>query len=118
MPAIHTARQVVGAVLIGIGVFFSFAMTVGMIRFPDAYTRLHAGTKGLTIGAGFMLVGSAIMGPSLAHGLKTGLIGVFLLVTNPISIHAVARANYRSERARHRLVIDEYQERMEERRRG
>jgi len=106
----HTLRSIIGMVLIGIGLFFSFAMSVGMVRFPDAYSRLHAGTKGLTIGAGFILLGSAVMGPSLQHAAKTVLIGIFLFITNPISIHSLARANYRSHRARRRLVVDEYQE--------
>ena len=102
-----------GSILIGIGLFFMFAMTVGMLRFPDAYTRLHAGTKGLTIGAGLLLIGVAVRAPSVAFALRAILVGVFLLVTNPIAIHAIARANYRSERARRHLVIDEYAEARE-----
>ena len=94
----------------GAGVFFSLATAIGMLRFPDAYTRLHAGTKGLTIGVGLVLLGSALSAPSWGHGIKTGLIGLFLLITNPIAMHALARANYRLQRSQLRLVIDEYQE--------
>ena len=97
-------------ICMGAGVFFSLVTAIGMLRFPDAYTRLHAGTKGLTIGVGLVLLGSALSAPSLEHGIKTGLIGVFMLVTNPIAMHALARANYRVQRSRLRLVIDEYQE--------
>ncbi len=110
-----SALTILGSILIGIGLFFTFAMTVGMLRFPDAYTRLHAGTKGLTIGAGLLLVGVAVRAPSAAFALRAILVVVFLLVTNPIAIHAIARANYRSERARRHLVIDEYAESQEQR---
>lgn len=106
---------VIGSVLIGFGLFFTFAMTVGMLRFPDAYTRLHAGTKGLTIGAGLLLVGVAARAPSAAFALRVLLVAVFLLVTNPIAIHAIARANYRSARARRHMLVDEYAESLEKR---
>lgn len=97
----------------GMGLFFCFAMAVGMLRFPDAYTRLHAGTKGLTVGAGLLLVGVALRSPSLAFALRAVLVGLFLAITNPIAVHAIARANYRSERARRHMIVDEYAERLE-----
>lgn len=106
---------ITGNVLIGIGLFFSFAMSVGMLRFPDAYTRLHAGTKGLTVGVGMVLLGVAVRSGTLEFGLRVLLIGAFLLVTNPIAIHAVARANHRAERARRRLIVDDYAEYRERR---
>lgn len=99
--------------LMGIGGLFAFAMTVGMLRFPDAYTRLHSGTKGLTVGGGLVLVGAAIASPDLVFALRILLVGVFLLITNPIATQAIARANYRVERARHHMVLDEYQEYLE-----
>lgn len=109
----ESARHILGALLMGGGLFFCFAMSVGMLRFPDAYTRLHAGTKGLTVGAGLLLVGIALRAPSVTFALRVLLVAVFLLITNPIAIHAIARANYRSERARRHLVVDEYAEHME-----
>ena len=106
--------QYAGWGCIGLGVFFAFAMTVAIIRFPDAYTRLHAGTKGLTVGAGLILVGLSLLAPSGAHAARTLLVGIFLIITNPVSTHAVARANYRTEHERHRLVVDDYQDFLEE----
>ena len=109
----ESARMIAGSVLMGLGLFFCFAMAVGMLRFPDAYTRLHAGTKGLTVGAGLLLVGVALRAPSLAFALRAVLVGLFLAITNPIAVHAIARANYRSERARRHMIVDEYAERLE-----
>lgn len=107
-----TIRTIAGSFFMGAGLFFCLAMTVGMLRFPDAYTRLHAGTKGLTVGAGLLLLGIGIRSPSLAFALRVMIVGLFLLITNPIAIHAIARANYRSERVRRHLVVDEYAEHL------
>ena len=112
---LQVVRMIAGAVFMGAGLFFFFAMTVGMLRFPDAYTRLHAGTKGLTVGAGLLLTGVALRSPSFAFALRALLVGLFLFVTNPVAIHAIARASYRSERARRHLVVDEYAEMLERR---
>ena len=109
MPESLLLRWAAGLCMAG-GVFFSLLTAVAMLRFPDAYTRLHAGTKGLTIGIGLVLLGSALRAPSVEHALKTGLIALFLLLTNPIAMHALARAGYRRQRSRMRLVLDEYQE--------
>lgn len=92
------------------GSLFALVMTIGMLRFPDAYTRLHAGTKGLTIGAGLLIAGAAIRAPDTAMALRMIVVAVFLMVTNPISTQAIARASYRIERARRHLVVDEYGE--------
>ncbi|TVR68390.1 MAG: monovalent cation/H(+) antiporter subunit G [Spirochaetaceae bacterium] len=92
------------------GTLFAVAMTLGIMRFPDAYTRLHAGTKGLTIGAGLLMLGSAMRAPDYVTALRMIIVAVFLMVTNPISTQAIARASYRIERARRHLVVDEYGE--------
>lgn len=102
-----------GGGCMAMGLFFMLATTVGVLRFPDAYTRLHAGTKGLTVGAGLILVGAAIQAPSVGFAARALLVVVFLLTTNPIAIHAIARANYRAARARRHLVLDEYAEHLE-----
>jgi multicomponent Na+:H+ antiporter subunit G len=100
----------ISIVFLMLGLLFAFAMTVGMLRFPDAYTRLHAGTKGLTIGAGLLILGSALRAPDSAMALRMIIVALFLMVTNPISCQAVARASYRIEHARRHLVVDEYGE--------
>ena len=100
----------ISALFLATGTLFALAMTLGMMRFPDAYTRLHAGTKGLTIGAGLLILGSAMRAPDAAMALRMIIVAIFLMVTNPISTQAIARASYRIERARRHLVIDEYGE--------
>lgn len=103
----------ISAVFMIIGTLFALAMTVGMIRFPDAYTRLHAGTKGLTIGAGLLILGAAMRSADVAMAVRMGVVAVFLMVTNPISAQAIARASYRIRAARRHLVVDEYGEQVD-----
>ncbi len=79
--------------LIG-GLFFLFVGTVGLLRFPDVYNRLHATTKCDTLGAGLLLLSLALQS-SLFVGIRLGLLIVFILITNPTAAHVIARAAYR-----------------------
>ena len=66
----------------------------GIFRLPDVYNRLQAGTKCTTFGALFTIVGVGIMEP--AWFWKTLIIALFILLTNPISNHALGRAARKS----------------------
>nr|WP_321500293.1 monovalent cation/H(+) antiporter subunit G [uncultured Dethiosulfovibrio sp.] len=77
------------------GVFFSVASVIGLLRFPDVYTRLHAGTKALSGGAVLVLIGVAMRMGSWQGAVKAMLIIFFFLATNPLASHAIARACYR-----------------------
>ena len=61
-----------------------------MLRMPDAYTRMQAGTKASTLGNMLVLAGLAFYHPSWS--LKLVIVIYFVLMTNPISSHALARA--------------------------
>jgi multicomponent Na+:H+ antiporter subunit G len=61
-----------------------------MLRMPDAFTRIQAGTKASTLGNTLVLVGIAFYHPDWS--LKLLIITYFVLMTNPISSHALARA--------------------------
>ena len=92
-------------IVLAIGVFFNLLAGVGLLRFPDVYTRLHAGTKCTTFGSIF-LCGSVILlglkmwyqgstdGSVLAIHTAGALIAI--LITNPTGAHAIARAAHRS----------------------
>lgn len=83
-----------GIVVTIIGVIFLFLGNLGVLRLPDVYNRIQAGTKCTTLGAFLTIVGVGIMEPSWFW--KTLLIAVFVLATNPISSHAIARASHKS----------------------
>ena len=83
--------QVIGTLIIGIGVIFLFLGSFGILRLPDVYNRLQAGTKCTTFGALFTIIGVGIMEPLWFW--KTLIIALFILLTNPISNHALGRAS-------------------------
>ncbi|MGI6604418.1 MAG: monovalent cation/H(+) antiporter subunit G [Firmicutes bacterium] len=82
------------ALLLGSGLFFSFAGTVGLLRLPDVYCRLHATTKCDTLGAGLVLLAVMISGRPLSQIVKLLLILIFIWVANPTAAHILARAAY------------------------
>ncbi|KYK36983.1 MAG: monovalent cation/H(+) antiporter subunit G [Theionarchaea archaeon] len=85
----------IAEILISIGTFFLLVGAIGLIRLPDMFTRMHAATKCTTLGAACTLLGVAwLMGGSVA--VKAVLIIVFVVLGNPTSAHAIARAAYRT----------------------
>lgn len=75
-------------------VFFTFVGTVGLLRLPDVYSRIHAASKADTLGAGFAILSVTVyFGASMAT-VKAVLLLVFVYVTNPTAAHAIARAAY------------------------
>ena len=92
-------------IILAIGVFFNVLGGVGLLRFPDVYTRLHAGTKCTTFGSIF-ICGSVILlglkmwydgstdGSVLAIHSIAALVAI--LLTNPTGDHAIARAAHKS----------------------
>ena len=103
-------------ILLALGVFFNLLAGFGLLRFPDVYTRLHAGTKCTTFGSIF------ICGSVILLGLKTWYQGstdgsvlaihtavalIAILLTNPTGAHAIARAAHRSGVKPVGAVVDE-----------
>ena len=85
---------VAGTIVTGIGTIFLFLGSLGILRMPDVYNRLQAGTKCTTLGAFLTIIGVGIMQPDWLP--KTLVIALFILITNPISNHALGRASRKS----------------------
>ena len=92
-------------ILLGIGIFFNVLAGVGLLRFPDVYTRLHAGTKCTTFGSIFICGSVIILGLKMWYQGSTDgsvlaihTVGalVAILLTNPTGAHAIARAAHKS----------------------
>lgn len=83
-----------GTIVTGIGTIFLLLGSVGLLRLPDVYNRLQAGTKCTTLGAFLTIIGVGIMQPDWLP--KTLVIALFILITNPISNHALGRASRKS----------------------
>jgi multicomponent Na+:H+ antiporter subunit G len=105
-------------ILIGIGCFFNLLGVIGLHRFPDFYTRLHAATKCTTFGAIFLVV--AVMIQSIATWIAEGNTSpesviaihsfvalIAIVLTNATGAHAIARAGHRSGVKPARAVVDD-----------
>jgi len=86
--------HLLGVVITGIGAAFVFLGGLGLVRFPDIYDRVQAGTKCTTLGAFSTIIGVGIMEPAWIW--KAIIIALFILATNPISSHNLGRAAYKS----------------------
>lgn len=83
--------DVASSLLFITGAFFFFAGTVGLLRFPDVYTRLHALTKADNLGLGFVVAGLALEASSFAVALKLGIIWAFVLLSSSMTCQLIAR---------------------------
>jgi multicomponent Na+:H+ antiporter subunit G len=78
-------------ILLG-GVAFALIGSVGLLRMPDFYTRLHAAGITDTLGAGLILLGLMLQAGWTLISVKLLLILIFLWLTSPIATHALSRA--------------------------
>nr|WP_275298302.1 monovalent cation/H(+) antiporter subunit G [Halomonas campisalis] len=79
-----------GSALVLIGLPFFVAGSLGLVRFPDVYARLHALTKADTLGLGLICLGLAVQAGSLAAALKYLLIWLLMLVASSIGATLIA----------------------------
>lgn len=81
---------------LALGTFFIIVTAIGLLRFPDAYTRAHAASKSATLGVMFILIGTFIHFWSVEGVYNPRiLLGIlFLFVTGPVGGHLMARAAY------------------------
>ena len=84
--------QFIGSIITLIGSVFLLLGALGVLRMPDVYNRMQTGTKATTLGTILFLTGMAFVNPSWT-GKIVLLIG-FIIYTNPISSHALARASH------------------------
>ncbi|MCA1803994.1 MAG: monovalent cation/H(+) antiporter subunit G [Xanthomonadaceae bacterium] len=83
--------DLLGTVLLAAGGFFFLAGTVGLLRFPDVYTRLHALTKVDNLGLGCVVVALMLRADSVAIVFKLGLIWALALLATATASYLVAR---------------------------
>jgi multicomponent Na+:H+ antiporter subunit G len=74
------------------GAFFFLAGTVGVLRFPDALTRLHALTKADTLGLGLVVLGLLPHAGGVVGGLKLLCIWLLVLLSGSVASQLIARA--------------------------
>lgn len=101
--------EIIASLFMLLGSLTFLISAVGLIRMPDIYNRIQAGTKATSVGTIFMLIGLSILHPIWIP--KLVIILVFILLTNPISSHVVARAAYfNKEKLCDKTVVDQLEQ--------
>lgn len=104
-------NELIGKVLISIGVAFDLFGTLGLVRLPDVYNRLQAATKCVTLGTCFILVGSGVYAGTSDMLIKAILCTLFVVLTSPVGAHALARGSHRGGvKLWEKSVVDKYEE--------
>jgi multicomponent Na+:H+ antiporter subunit G len=105
---VTTVLDAAGAVCLLLGSFLCLAGAVGLLRFPDTLSRLHAATKPQTLGLILILAGLALTLRTWAAVTTLVLLAATQFFTSPVSAHMVGRAAYHNRRVdAGTLAVDE-----------
>ncbi len=100
-----TLRLGVVLVVATIGTVFMLISAVGVLRLPDAYTRMHAAGKAATLGVSGLLLSTGLFFIHEGQLLRMIALIALFFVTSPIATTSMARAAYRHRRSRRRLQL-------------
>ncbi len=106
-----TVINIISAVFLVIGAFFYFLGGLGVLRMPDPFDRIQAGTKATTLGAFSLLIGVGIYNPEWIW--KSLLIIIFITLSNPIGSSVLAKATYKHYGAPDNVVKNDLESFME-----
>jgi len=87
-------RTIICGVFLGIGCFFIVVTSLGILRFPDFYSRLHPAGKTDTVGQTFVLIGLMVYEGFSMVSIKLVIIVAFIFIASPTATHAVAQAAF------------------------
>jgi multicomponent Na+:H+ antiporter subunit G len=89
--------HLVSGTLLVAGAVFFIAGSVGLIRLPDRFSRLHALTKADNVGLGFIVLGLMPLAPDLFYGIKLALVWLLVLVAGATGAHLIAKRALRGD---------------------
>ena len=95
----------IAVVLLLLGAFLCLTAGLGLLRFPDVLTRMHAGTKPQVLGILLIMIGGAIRLEGWSATWMLLLVAAFQLLTAPISAHMISRVAYRRRHVRRDLLL-------------
>lgn len=87
-------RDLVSIVFLAGGCFFILVGALGLVRFPDFYTRIHAAGVTDTLGSWLVIIGLILQSPSVLVAIKLLIIALFIFFTSPTASHAIANAAF------------------------
>ena len=87
-------RTIITGVLLVLGCFFIVVSSIGIVRFPDFYSRIHPAVKSDTLGQMLILSGLMVYEGLSLVSVKLLIIIIFILIVNPTATHALAKAAY------------------------
>lgn len=90
----------IAAVLMVLGGLMSLAAGLGLVRFPDLHTRMHAATKPQVLGLLMLVLAASIMWRAWEWSAVALLAWGLMILTAPVSAHVVGRAGYRTKHMR------------------
>ena len=102
-------------ILVLFSIVFALAGVVGMLRMPDSFCRMQSSTNIATFGILGVIIGGILYSAFVLHNgemtIKIAILGIFYIVTNPISSHAICRGAYKhGVRPINKMCIDKYGE--------
>ncbi|MDK8346026.1 monovalent cation/H(+) antiporter subunit G [Brevibacterium sp. UMB1308A] len=103
--------DIVSCVLLMFSAFLSIFAALGLLRFPDFLSRLHAGSKPQVLGLILAMIAIAIQAPTFGILTTLLLIVLFQMATTPVGTHMVGRAGYRTKHLRRSML---YQDQLAE----
>lgn len=89
---ISSLLAILAGLLLLVGAGFALVGALGILRFPDALTRMHAASKAGTLGSGFCLLAVAVDAPQFDVASRALVAVAFFILTAPISAHLLSRA--------------------------
>ncbi|KAA0022158.1 monovalent cation/H(+) antiporter subunit G [Antrihabitans cavernicola] len=101
----NTVLDVVAAVLILLGSLLALTAAIGIVRFADTLSRMHAATKPQVVGLVLVLIGAVIRLRGSVDIWMLILVGLFTLLTAPVIAHMVGRVAYREQRGQDGLLM-------------
>ena len=106
-----SVSDIIAVVLLLAGCFLCLTAGLGLLRFPDVLSRMHAGTKPQVLGVLLVMAGGAIRLQGVAASWMLLLVAAFQLLTAPVSAHMISRVAYRRRHVRRDLLlVDELRE--------
>lgn len=103
--------DVISMFLLVVGCLFFLISAIGVIKFPDSFSRMHAASKASSLGMGLILLSAVLHFESWSATLKAGFAILFIFLTTPVAAHILGRAGYLTgARKWDQNVVDELSE--------